>query len=308
MSSKDIGYYDLVSNYLRPKPKDVSGLNNSSYFYYRRQLFLKIYSLFDFKNYPDYWDIDYFKNILFSDGFIGVVDYNGGPWALKCGFSGINPYNNPTEIMIANPVLGNFNRTIGKDGELIYFNRVDGMYIGLEPLVKRYALLLSQCDGSINATLMNSRVRHVFEGTNDAEVQTYKKMYDEVSQGRPAVFLKKGKTDLKESNFNFLNVKNTYIGNDIMLTKRTIMNEFLTEIGINNRNTDKRERLTTDEVAVNDSETAANVILWLDTMRRQLDKVNKLFNTNITVELNKHVIKGTQDAVQAPTEPESVTE
>lgn len=308
MSSKDIGYYDLVSNYLRPKPKDVSGLNNSSYFYYRRQLFLKIYSLFDFKNYPDYWDIDYFKNILFSDGFIGVVDYNGGPWALKCGFSGINPYNNPTEIMIANPVLGNFNRTIGKDGELIYFNRVDGMYIGLEPLVKRYALLLSQCDGSINATLMNSRVRHVFEGTNDAEVQTYKKMYDEVSQGKPAVFLKKGKTDLKESNFNFLNVKNTYIGNDIMLTKRTIMNEFLTEIGINNRNTDKRERLTTDEVAVNDSETAANVILWLDTMRRQLDKVNKLFNTNITVELNKHVVKGSQDAVQAPTEPESVTE
>lgn len=308
MSNKDIGYYDLVSNYLRPKPKDVSGLNNSSYFYYRRQLFLKIYSLFDFKNYPDYWDIDYFKNVLFSDGFIGVVDYNGGPWALKCGFSGINPYNNPTEIMIANPVLGNFNRTIGKDGELIYFNRVDGMYIGLEPLVKRYALLLSQCDGSINATLMNSRVRHVFEGTNDAEVQTYKKMYDEVSQGKPAVFLKKGKTDLKESNFNFLNVKNTYIGNDIMLTKRSIMNEFLTEIGINNRNTDKRERLTTDEVAVNDSETAANVILWLDTMRRQLDKVNKLFNTNITVELNKHVIKGSQDAVQTPTEPESVTE
>lgn len=308
MSNKEIGYYDLVSNYLRPKPKDVSGLNNSSYFYYRRQLFLKIYSLFDFDNYPDYWDIDYFKNVLFSDGFIGVVDYNGGPWALKCGFSGINPYNNPTEIMIANPVLGNFNRTIGKDGELIYFNRVDGMYIGLEPLVKRYALLLSQCDGSINATLMNSRVRHVFEGTNDAEVQTYKKMYDEVSQGRPAVFLKKGKTDLKESNFNFLNVKNTYIGNDIMLTKRTIMNEFLTEIGINNRNTDKRERLTTDEVAVNDSETAANVILWLDTMRRQLDKVNKLFNTNITIELNKHVVKGSQDAVQAPTEPESVTE
>lgn len=306
MSSKEIGYYDLVSNFLRPKPKDVNGLDNSSYFYYRRQLFLKIYSLFDFKNYPDYWDIDYFKNVLFSDGFIGVVDYNGGPWALKCGFSGINPYNNPTEIMIANPVLGNFNRTIGKDGELIYFNRVDGMYIGLEPLVKRYALLLSQCDGSINTTLMNSRVRHVFEGTNDAEVQTYKKMYDEVSQGKPAVFLKKGKTDLKESNFNFLNVKNTYIGNDIMLTKRTIMNEFLTEIGINNRNTDKRERLTTDEVAVNDSETAANVILWLDTMRRQLDKVNKLFNTNITVELNKHVVKGSQDAVQAPTEPESV--
>lgn len=303
MSNKDIGYYDLVSQYLRPIPKDVNGLNNSSYFYYRRQLFLKIYSLFDFKNYPDYWDIDYFKNILFSDGFIGVVEYNGGPWALKCGFSGINPYNNPTEIMIANPVLGNFNRTIGKDGELIYFNRVDGMYIGLEPLVKRYALLLSQCDGSINATLMNSRVRHVFEGTNDAEVQTYKKMYDEVSQGKPAVFLKKGKTDLRESSFNFLNVKNTYIGNDIMLTKRSIMNEFLTEIGINNRNTDKRERLTTDEVAVNDSETAANVVLWLDTMKRCIEKVNKLFGTSITVELNKHVIREPENA-QTDGEPE----
>lgn len=284
------GYYDLISNYLQPIPKDIQGLNNSSYFYYRQQLFLKIYSLFNFENCPDYWDIDYIKNILFSYGYIGVVKYNGGAWALQCGLAGINPYNNPTKVIVSNAVLGNFDREIGTDAEIIYFNRLDGMYVGLENLVKRYAVLLSQCDASLNATLMNSRVRHVFEGDNDAEVQTYKKMYDEVSSGKPAVFLKKGKNAVKESNFNFLNVKNTYIGNDLMLTKRSIMNEFLTEIGISNRNTDKRERLTTDEIAVNDNETAANVVLWLETMRRCIDKINTLFDLNISVTLNKNVV------------------
>ena len=289
-------YYNLLSNYMTPSPKTVQGLNNSAYFYYRTQLYLKIYSLFDFENLPENWDIDYIKDNLFRDGYITVVEHNGTVWRLTGGLTGVNVYNNPTEIIIANPVLGSFNKKIGVDGEILYFNRVDGAYIGLENLVTRYAIMLANCDGSINTTLINSRVAHVFEGETDAEIQSYKKLYDEVSQGKPAVFLKKGKATLSESNFNFLNVKNTYIGNDIMLTKNSIMNEFLTEIGISNANRDKRERLTDDEVNSNNAETCANVMLWLDTMQRCCEKINKLFGLNISVKLKNHVTTGDEKA------------
>lgn len=289
-------FNNLIAEYLTPNPKTVEGLNNSSYFYYRDVLYNKIHSLFKFSNFPDNWDINYFLDILYRNGFIGVVQKNSSVWALECGFSGINVYNNPTHINIANPVLGMFDVEIGIAGELIYFNRIDGRFKGMSELVTRYALLLAQCDASINTTLMNSRVAHVFEGETDAEVQSYKKMYDDVSAGKPAVFIKKGKS-MRESNLNFLNVKNTYIGNDILITKRTIMNEFLTEIGINNANTDKRERLNTDEVNANNSEISANVIIWYDTLKGCIDKVNKLFNLNIQITINDHITGGDIDGM-----------
>lgn len=289
--SKDIGYNDLVSNYLTPKPKDVRGLNNTSYLFYRTQLYQKIFSIFNFKNIPDTWDIDFIYDNLFVKGYLGIFNHNGVNYCLDCGFSGINVYRKPTEIIVSNPILGNLNKKIGSECELLYFSYLNGTMYGVESLVKRYALLLSQCDGSLNTTLINSRVAHVFECDNDADVQTVKKIYDEVSQGKPAIYVKKGKNPIeKVSQKDYLNVKNTYIGNDILMTKRTIISEFLTEIGINNANTTKRERLNADEVNANNQEVMCLVSVWLNTMNRCFEKINKMFDLNCSVEFNKEVI------------------
>ena len=58
---------------------------------------------------------------------------------------------------------------------------------------------------------------------------------------------------------------------------------FNSAIGIPNANTQKKERLITDEVNKRDSETEALVELWLETMRDDLKKVNEMFNLDITV-------------------------
>ena len=63
------------------------------------------------------------------------------------------------------------------------------------------------------------------------------------------------------------------------------MSEFLTEIGVNNANTDKRERLTDNEVEANDSEIQFNASFWLENIREGIEKANKMFGLNITVDL-----------------------
>ena len=255
------GYNDLVCEYLTPNPKSVQGLNNSSYLYYRTQLYQKVFSIFTFKNLPSTWDIDYLYDNLFVKGHVGVVEVQGVNYCLECGYSGINVYRKPTDIIVSNPVLGSFTKKIGVDSELLYFSFINGTMMSIDPLIKRYALLLAQCDGTLNTTLINSRVAHVFEGTNDSDVQTLKKIYDDVSQGKPAIYVKKGKDPIQKTvQKDFLNVKNTYIGNDILMTKRTIISEFLTEIGINNANTTKRERLNADEVNANNQEVMLSLI------------------------------------------------
>lgn len=293
MNKNDVGYQNLVGNYFSVNPKNVEGLNNTSYFYYRNQLYLKIFSLFTFENLPDTWDIDYLRDNLFRNGIMACVEKDGVNYCLSCGYSGINVYNKPTKALISNTVLGTFERTIHEDCELLYINYLNGHFLSCERIVNRYALLLAQCDGSLNVNLINSRVAHVFIGESDAQIKSYKKMYDEISNGKPCTFIKNSKngTPLDNSKLDVLNVKNTYVANDILLTKRTIMNEFLTEIGINNANTNKRERLVTDEVNANDEETNALLMLWKDTMSQCFDRINAMFNTNIKVKVNENVIK-----------------
>ena len=284
-------FNNLVSDFLAPYPKNVSGLNNTSYLYYRNQLYLKVFSIFDFKNIPQTWDIDYIYDNLFKNGFLTVFEENGVNYCLNCGVSGINVYNRPTDVIVSNPILGNINKKIGNDCELLYFNFINGCMSSIEPLIKRYALLLAQCDGTLNTTLMNSRVAHIFECENDGDLRTMQKIYDDVTSGRPCAFIKKGKDPLNNGIIkDFLNVKNTYIGNDILLTKRTILCEFLTEIGINNANTQKRERLNSDEVNSNNNEIMCLISVWLNTMQRCLEKINTMFNLNVNVEFNKDII------------------
>ena len=172
-------------------------------------------------------------------------------------------------------------------------------------LINRYAVLLANIDCSLNVSLYNSRLAHVFEAETDAQLKSLQKMYDDVSRGNPAVFLKKGMKNIGKDNDSayFLNVKNTYIGNDLLLTKRSIMNEFLTEIGINNANTDKRERLNSDEVNANNSEVRCTIVRYIDSLNECAKRINENPNfddiTNLHFSINSMVITTLQKEMES---------
>jgi hypothetical protein len=65
---------------------------------------------------------------------------------------------------------------------------------------------------------------------------------------------------------------------------RKIEAMFDTEIGIPNANTDKRERLVTDEVNSNNAETASKAELWLDELKTGCEKANKMFDLKLSVD------------------------
>lgn len=292
MSKHRQGYTDLVNDYFSINHKDVAGLNNSSYFFYQNYLFTLVKSIFKFENLPVTWDEDYLKDILFQKGYVCVAKMNDiGSVALEGGYFGINMFSKPTHIQIDNPVLNHIERQIGVDGELLYMNYINRCYMSFYPIVKRYALILSQIDGSLNTSLMNSRVAHVFMANSNAQLKSMQKIYDDVSAGKPAVFYNNQANDGFETQNTFMNVKNTFIGNELLNSKRTIINEFLTTIGINNANTSKRERLNSDEVNANNNECMAYISVVKDTVDRCLKKINKMLETDIRFNYNYEVIR-----------------
>lgn len=279
----NIPFSDLLNNFFARKPKDVDGIANVSTIYYREFLLKKILSRFEFDGLPREWEVDYFLETLFLEGHLTITDTGIGVIPLRCGLTGVGVFNQPTRVIVANPVLGNFERTIGVDCEVV---RIQYNYQGVGWIINRYATLLAMCDSAVAVNLMNTKATYVFKASSKAQAETMKKMYDDITMGRPAVFVGENGA-LNEDNVYVMPAKQNFISDDVQLLKRKIVNEFLTEIGINNTNLDKRERLTDDEVNANNDEVLANIQHWYDNIKDGLDRANRLFNLNLSVKVRE---------------------
>ena len=296
MSIDDAMKSDMMRDFVSTRPKKVDP-NSTSFWFYVRSLFRKVMSIYELSGFPEEWDLDYFMSVLFSQGFITITDTPMGVLPLRCGVSGINVFNHPTTVIVANPVLGNFDRTIDEDCVLV---KLSYDYRGLMDIVYRYATMLAECDSSISVNLMNSKVAFIGLVESKAQANSMKLMYDKISSGEPAVFVKGSQINGDQILYN--HVKENFIASDIQILKRKIMSEFLTEIGVNNANTDKRERLTDNEVEANDSEIQLNAGYWLDQIREGLDKANKMFGLSLAIDLKNTVnTEGDIDYVDAGT-------
>ena len=271
---------DMLRDYFTTNPKKVDPAS-TTYMYYVDSLFRKAQSVYKFNGMPENWDYDYFTTVLLGDGIIAITDTAMGVLPLKCGVSGINVFNHPNRIIIANPILGNLEREIDSDGVLVKMNY--NYRSPIMPIVYKYAAMLADCDGSIAVNLQNSKVAFIGFCTSKQQAQSMKLMYDEISKGSPAVFVKGDQINAEQIYYN--HVKENFIAGEVQILKRKIMSEFLTEIGINNANTDKKERLITDEANANNNEIQLNAGYWLDNIKEGLDKANEMFGLDLSVEL-----------------------
>ena len=287
---ENVPFTDLVRNFFARKPKDVSGIANTSAAYYRQWMLKKIFGRFEFWGIPDTWDMDYMLSALFLDGLFCITDTSMGILPLQCGVTGINVFNHPTEAIIANPVLGNLRRIIDEDCVIV---KLQFDYKGVGWMLDRYSALLAMCDSAISVNLLNSKVTFIGLASSKAQSESMKKMYDMISIGEPAVFV--NGDQINQEKFFFNNVKQNFVADDIQLLKRKIVNEFLSEIGINNANLDKRERLNSEEVNANNEEMYCNVEHWLENIKEGLTGANRLYGLNLDVKLKDFGRKGETD-------------
>ena len=111
-----------------------------------------------------------------------------------------------------------------------------------------------------------------------------KKIYDEIISGNPAVFYKDGG---EKWDFFIQNLKQNYIVQDLIIAKKSIMDEFNTLVGIPNANTEKRERLVKDEVNANNADTFSLAEEWLEELKIGCEKVNRMFELNLSVKFRE---------------------
>lgn len=264
----------------RQKPKEVYAQNATRTQMYRIELQKIVKALLEIEC-PDEWDVDYMKELLLlRTGYIIISKTPGyGILPIKGSLTEPNYISNPTKAVMAAPIIGNWENTIGVDCELIYLQRSRvNMYYTYTHLVDTFAQRLANVDGGIDVNILNSRTAYMIEAETRAQAETVKNIYDDISNGEPLVVYRHNDiSGTKGMNVFFGNVKNNYIANEMQDTKRSIMNEFLTLLGINNANTDKKERLITAEADSNNIELEANIDAFVEILERQVKKVKKVF-------------------------------
>lgn len=266
-------------------PSTVHCRNTGLSQYFARYLLQKAMSLFKWEL-PESWSKSYFLYVLYCWGYLAVVNTNKfGVIPQACTLSGYNVFYQPTHALITNPLLrGNLQPAIDQQCTLI---RLQPDYGGIFDIVSYYADMLALCAESVGMNLMNTHLSYVFSANNKTAAESFKKLADKISSGEVAVVVDKNlfKEDGSKNWEAFeQNLKQVYIASDVLSDMRKIEAMFDTDIGIPNANTDKRERLITDEVNANNIETVSKCSMWLDELKESCAKTNNMFGLNISVD------------------------
>lgn len=276
--------YEQVNAYTSPvTPSVVHTKGNALSYYFRKYLFLEAVSMVKW-SLPDTWPQNRLEYLVFGEG--GVSVFNTDRFGLvydHMGLTGLNVFYNPTHTVIANPFIkGTKYLQIGKQCEIIH---LQPDYRGMVDIVAYYGDMMALAAQTIQSNLINSRLAYVFAAGNKAGAESFKRMFDQIMQGNPAVFVdsallktyKSGASGQAPWMYFATDLKGNFITNELLAALKTIKALFDTEVGIPNTNTSKKERMLTDEVNSNNVETAAKASLWLDSLQRGCERVHRLF-------------------------------
>ena len=248
--------------------------------FYMRALYQRVLAGTTFKL-PKSWRRSkrYFKNVLFSLGFIGVIDTpKYGVIAQICTFSGYGLYLQPVKMIVSQPLVS-FEGTIGEDCELIH---LCGDFRGIWDIVEHFAIRLSVAITSVDCALMNERISFLAAAKSKQASETLKYLYEKISAGEPfAVYDKAIKTDSlddsEEPIWTFSqDVASQYISDKLLADIDTILMQFDREIGIAAVG-EKKERMLTDEIALQQDDACARASTWFENLSDSFDLVNELF-------------------------------
>lgn len=282
----------MLQNYFQLQPSEVKGAINSETAYYEWALMWLVYYRYVLKI-PEHIALNYFRFWLFHYGSIGLVYTNKFGWiAGNYGVSEIDLYYQPRQLTFSNPFLDDVK--VGIVGINACIIKLFDDYSGFMPVIKRTARKLASCDKAMDVNLMTASMGKLLGAPNKKIANTLEEALSDLTIGKPYVTI--NSSDLEAINVNQLvsELGSEFIADKVQELKRTYVNEFLTYIGINNANLNKRERLNSDEVNANNDEIKAIPTLILeDNLGPSMEFAARLTGEEFSAELreDKEVIK-----------------
>lgn len=279
-------FYDHQNAYTSSRnPSTMHASNTGLSLFFQRHLLQRAMSNFRWTM-PVHWAKNYFLYCLYCWGFVAVINTDKfGVIPQGCSLKGYGVMYQPTQVVIANPLLRGIKEPyIDKQCTLI---RMQPDYGGVMDLVTTYADIMAMTLETAGVNIITSKLAYVVGAENKNVAASFKSMFDRVLSGEPAVVTDKQllTEDGKPSWFTFTNnLSSNYIAGDLLQNLQEWERRFDSEIGIPHTNTSKKERLVSGEVNGNAAESYSKADMWLETLQEGCKKTSDMFNIELNVE------------------------
>ena len=251
-------------------------------------------NLFSWENLPPTIEERYIEKALFDKGLVCLVDDdNFGQIVVGCNYSqNMNIWGEPTEVIttgfnyiktfkIENTL--NTNKIVdinyGEENEIIN-NEVksaivcqnNDLYISTRKIVEYYVNKLVEVELSTFTNIYLQKFPFLINTTKDNEM-TMKTLITKVDRGEPYIMYNKKIADLSNA-VDVFNLNVPFVADKLLQYRFETEREIYTLFGFNN-NFEKKERLLTDEVNVNNDFINCNI----DSMFKKRQQFAELMNT-----------------------------
>ena len=203
-----------------------------------------------------------------------------------------NEYYQPTQAIVTNPYL-RFNDILklddyitGKSDAVIIWN--DRVHVGLYPMFRKYAELLSECEITMRYLLINKRFMNILTADDDETHDSIKKMYEDVEDGT-GFGVVVTRSLMEESSIGKVDTGNTKMGNDIkdvIETYQYLKGSWYNDLGLNANYNMKRESINESESDMNEDALLPFIDDMLKSRQIAVQQINEKYGLNISVELS----------------------
>lgn len=263
-------------------------INNQTYINYLDRLKLIACSLFTWEGLDEvagFGASRFLEMSLYENGRACFVkDKDLGYLALKVNPSDkLNVYNLPEKVLAWS--IG-YNKNYKFDDVVYIMNNL--LELPTSTTINLFAYRLYETERTIDTNLIAQKTPVLIEGDTKT-ILTLKNTYMSFAGNTPFIF---GNKDYNiNQKLNALKTDAPYLIDKLELHKHEIWNEALTFLGIDNANTDKKERLITDEVESNNELINYYLNCFYKTRKQACDMINKKYGLNIKIKLNKDVLE-----------------
>ena len=292
-------FIDIFRNNIAKKEEyEITNLDNS-YRYWTNMLLEKCMRIFNWENLPKKIPSKEIEIRLLLDGFCGYVnDGILGFMIASGGMSGVTCYwDEFTKFTYAAPTAHGGTVNIGKDCVIINNTQLRN---SLYPMICRYASLLAHADVSLKCALINLRETNTYAASDENTAKSVNAYHKKMYNGAYDVIIDSSLINAVQ------NVANNQSGNsqvmDCIDARNELLRSFFNEIGVRYTR-DKKERMITSEVDNDSQMLLINISDMLAQRQDACKKINKLFGTNISVELSKEfqIINNVESEVENET-------
>lgn len=249
--------------------------NKLDYMLYYNRLYELAISMFEWVNLPEEIDERFLEMTLFTDGqAVFFKEDDIGYLALQCAGGGkLDLYRIPVKRRAF--ATNGFSRELNKDNSVIIFNNM--LHTNSMLPIIDFSQKLWDLDRSV---IVNAKAQKtpVMILCDEKERLSLKNVYMKYEGNEPFIF---GNKALNKDAFQALRTDAPFVAPDLYQLKMQLWNEALTYLGISNNNTQKKERMITDEVVRNMGGTIASRYSRLEPRRKACKQINAMFGLNI---------------------------